>query len=85
MDYLFECFLNSIAHRIYRPISILFNANLLEHYKIETGSGATLVMVGFGKNVLTCNIFQQTCTNGMNINLPTRYRCLEVKRIKRKD
>jgi len=34
-----------------RPISILCNAYLPEHYKIETGSGARLVMVSiWGKN-----------------------------------
>ncbi|PXX30500.1 hypothetical protein C7972_102124 [Arenibacter sp. ARW7G5Y1] len=32
-----------------RPISILCNAYLPEHYKIETGSGARLVLVRFGE------------------------------------
>lgn len=32
-----------------RPISILCNAYLPENYKIESGSGAGLVMVRFGE------------------------------------
>jgi len=35
-----------------RPISILLDANLSGNYKIETGSGAGLVMVRFGAPLL---------------------------------